>query len=59
MRETMTPINLADFEALARELLPPEVWDYVAGGAEDETTIAANRAAFGRWSLRPRVLSGR
>jgi len=44
------------FEARARELLPREVYDYYAGGAEDERTLALNRAAFGRWLFRPRRL---
>ena len=31
-------------------------WDYYAGGAGDERTIADNRAAWDRYRLRPRVL---
>ncbi len=53
----MNPINLADFEALARERLTPLAWDYFAGGAEDEYTVAENCAAFRRIKLRPRVLA--
>jgi 4-hydroxymandelate oxidase len=53
----MEPINLADFEALARERLTPLAWDYFAGGAEDEYTVADNCAAFRRVKLRPRVLA--
>jgi len=34
------------------------VWAYVDGGAEDMTTLRDNRSAFGRWSLRQRVLTG-
>jgi 4-hydroxymandelate oxidase len=49
-------LNLDEFEAAARDLLPREVYDYYAGGAEDEQTIKANRAAFARYVLRPRVL---
>ncbi|MEN9938242.1 MAG: hypothetical protein RLZZ387_4821 [Chloroflexota bacterium] len=52
----MAPINLADFEALARAALPSGVWDYIAGGAEDERTVAWNTEAFQRIRLRPRVL---
>jgi L-lactate dehydrogenase (cytochrome)/(S)-mandelate dehydrogenase len=33
-------------------------WAYLDGGAEDHVTLDANRAAFARWSLRSRVLSG-
>lgn len=43
-------------EARAREVLRPEVYDYYAGGADDETTVAANRSAWSGISLRPRVL---
>jgi isopentenyl diphosphate isomerase/L-lactate dehydrogenase-like FMN-dependent dehydrogenase len=49
-------INVADFEAFARERLDPGVYDYIAGGAGDEHTLRENRAAFERWELRPRVL---
>ncbi|MFL6164373.1 MAG: alpha-hydroxy acid oxidase [Jatrophihabitantaceae bacterium] len=52
------PIALADFEERARSLLPPEVWDYVAGGSGTETTLAANRAALDAVAVYPRVLPG-
>jgi len=52
-----TCINLADVEALARaKLAGSTTWDYYAGGAEDEYTVAENCAAFRRIKLRPRVL---
>jgi len=34
------------------------VWDYIAGGSGDETTLAANRAAFDAVAVLPRVLAG-
>ena len=37
-------------------MLSEAACNYYAGGAEDETTLRANRAAFGRVYLRPRVL---
>jgi 4-hydroxymandelate oxidase len=52
----MDVVNLADFEALARELLPEASYDYFAGGAADEITLADNRAAFDRLRIVPRVL---
>ncbi len=52
------PVNVHEYEAAAREALPPMVYDFVAGGAGDEETVRANRAAFRRWRLRPRVLTG-
>ncbi len=47
-----------DLEALARELLPPAVYDYYAGGSETETTLREAPLAWQRWRLRPRMLSG-
>ncbi|MGH2617897.1 MAG: alpha-hydroxy-acid oxidizing protein, partial [Thermomicrobiales bacterium] len=52
------PLNLHEYEAAARGLLPPAVWHYVAGGSGDEGTVRSNRAAFDRWRLLPRVLRG-
>jgi isopentenyl diphosphate isomerase/L-lactate dehydrogenase-like FMN-dependent dehydrogenase len=50
------PINVADYERLASEVLDPGAHGYFAGGAGDERTLRENVAAFGRWRLRPRVL---
>ena len=52
----MNLINLADYEALARERLTETAWDHYAGGAEDERTVADNCQAFRQIKLRPRVL---
>ncbi len=49
-------VRLADFEALARLTMEPAAYDYVAGGAWDELSLAENEAAWGRWRFRPRVL---
>ncbi len=49
-------VNLAEFEALARDAMDPAAFDYVAGGAWDEITLAENEAAWRRRRLRPRVL---
>lgn len=49
---------LDDFEVEARRHLPRPVFEYVAGGVEDNAALAANRASFGEWSLLPRVLVG-
>ena len=45
-----------DLEQLARKMLPQFVYDYYAGGADEEETLADNRNAYGRIRLRPRVL---
>jgi isopentenyl diphosphate isomerase/L-lactate dehydrogenase-like FMN-dependent dehydrogenase len=50
------PINVADYERLARERLDPGAYGYFAGGAGDERTLRDNVAAFERWRLRPRML---
>ena len=52
----MEPLNLDEFESVARDTLPAMTYDFIAGGAEDERSVAANRAAFSRRSLRNRAL---
>jgi 4-hydroxymandelate oxidase len=49
-------VNVADFEALARRRMEPAFFDYFAGGAEDERTLARNREGFERLVFLPRVL---
>jgi len=49
-------VNLADFEALARERLDAAAWAYIAGGAADEISVRENEAAWGALRLLPRVL---
>jgi len=51
-------ISLRELEAAAKRRLDPAVYDYFAGGADDEITLGANEAAFSRISLVPRVLRG-
>ncbi|MFN2589775.1 MAG: alpha-hydroxy acid oxidase [Actinomycetota bacterium] len=48
---------MEEFERAARDRLPEMVFDYFAGGAGDEWTLAENRRALGRWLLRPRILN--
>jgi len=52
------PINVGDFEKLARERMEASAFDYYAGGANDERTAADNLRAFDRWVIRPRMLAG-
>ena len=52
------PVSPEDWEARAREKLEQGPFDYVAGGAGSEATIRANREAFERRRLRPRMLTG-
>src|SRR5919106_1762225 len=39
----------------ARRNLTQDVWDYLSGGSESETTMRRNRLGFDRLALRPRV----
>ena len=50
------PVNQAELEKTAQGAMSPEAWAYVAGGAGRESTMDANRAAFERWRIVPRVL---
>ena len=50
------PVDPDALEAAARRALSAEAFAYVAGGAGAERTVAANRAAFGRWQVWPRPL---
>ena len=40
----------------ARRALDQAGWDYLVGGAESETSMRRNRAAFDKWAFVPRVL---
>jgi len=52
----MEPVNVFELEALAREKLSRQAYDYYAGAAHDEVTLRENRAAYDRLALRYRVL---
>ena len=52
------PISPEEWETRAREALERGPFDYVAGGAGSEATVRANREAFERRRLRPRMLTG-
>ena len=49
-------LNIEDLRQLARRRLPRIAYEFLAGGTEDDVTLRANRAAFGRIRLQPRVL---
>lgn len=51
-------ICVSDFEREAEKKLDPGVAGYFFGGACDEVTLRDNCAAWRRWRLRPRVLTG-
>src|SRR5215204_2904679 len=52
------PVSPEEWEERARETLSQAPFDYVAGGAGSESTVRANREAFERIRLRPRMLTG-
>ena len=62
MKEQMIQVqalSLRDLECEARRLLDPVIYDFIAGGADDEITARANENAFTRIGLLPRILRGK
>ncbi|KAJ8774242.1 hypothetical protein K2173_009673 [Erythroxylum novogranatense] len=53
---TTEPVNVNEFQGLARQALPKMYYDFFAGGAEDQHTLKENMEAFRRITFRPRVL---
>jgi lactate 2-monooxygenase len=51
-----TPISYEILKEQARERISPEAYGYIAGGAGAEDTMRANREAFRRWQIVPRML---
>jgi isopentenyl diphosphate isomerase/L-lactate dehydrogenase-like FMN-dependent dehydrogenase len=52
------PVRWRELEAAGTAAMTPEAADYVAGGAGGEDTVRANREAFDRWRIVPRMLRG-
>jgi len=52
------PFTLSELEEAAGRCLEPRLWAYVQGGAGEERTVRANRAAFETATLTPRALAG-
>ncbi len=50
--------NFHDFRELARRRLPGPIFNYIDGGADDETTLRRNTRAFEECDLVPDVLTG-
>jgi lactate 2-monooxygenase len=53
---TAIPAAISLLEQKAKEMLAPPAFDYLAGGAGGEDTMRANREAFYRWRIVPRML---
>jgi isopentenyl diphosphate isomerase/L-lactate dehydrogenase-like FMN-dependent dehydrogenase len=58
-RRPRVPVGVEALEDAARRAMSPRAWAYVAGGAGTGLTVTANRAAFARWQVVPRMLPGR
>jgi 4-hydroxymandelate oxidase len=54
----MQVFSLRELELEAQRRLDPAVYDYFAGGADDEITVRSNETAFAHIGLLPRVLCG-
>jgi lactate 2-monooxygenase len=48
--------NLDTLERAAAQVLTPQAFGYIAGGAGTEDTVRENRRAFERWRIVPRML---
>ncbi|MFB8179423.1 alpha-hydroxy-acid oxidizing protein [Streptomyces sp. NPDC055966] len=57
-RKGQLTTDLTALEDAARQVLPPEVFGFVAGGSGTGATGRANRDAFDQWRLLPRMLRG-
>jgi hypothetical protein len=53
-RARPTRSDVYDFEAMARKVLPPAHWGYMATGVDGEETLRANPRGFDRYQLRVR-----
>jgi L-lactate dehydrogenase (cytochrome)/lactate 2-monooxygenase len=54
-RRPVVPVEPTALEAAARRRMSRQAWAYVAGGAGQQRTVAANLEAFGRHRIVPRM----
>lgn len=55
-KKPLVPVDARRLEAAAKRAMSPQAYAYVAGGAGGESTVRANREAFERRRIVPRVL---
>ncbi len=55
--DPMGPINVHEFEEVAKRKLNKLAYDFIAGGVEDELTLRANREGYKHFYLVPRVMT--
>lgn len=48
--------SIEDLNKMAQKKLPRVIYDYIEGGAEDETTVKRNKDSFSNYEFIPRVL---
>lgn len=53
----MQAINIDELRSQAQRRLPKAIFEFIDGGAHDETTLRANREDFRKWRFRTRVLT--
>jgi len=56
MTKALLPATFDDYRNLAQRRLPRQLFEFVDGGSFAETTLRANSADFGKFSLRQQVL---
>tara|TARA_B110000444_G_C18845096_1_gene601413 strand:- start:167 stop:1315 length:1149 start_codon:yes stop_codon:yes gene_type:complete len=49
--------NFEDFKKLAKKNLPAPIYNYIDGGADDETTLKRNTESFSKCDLIPNILA--
>ncbi|UPW08976.1 alpha-hydroxy-acid oxidizing protein [Gordonia terrae] len=55
-RKPRVPTDFAELERRAKRTMSARAWAYIAGGAGEGRTMAANRAALDLWAIVPRIL---
>jgi isopentenyl diphosphate isomerase/L-lactate dehydrogenase-like FMN-dependent dehydrogenase len=50
------PVSYEALEQKAKEIMKPEAFGYISGGAGAETTMHNNIAAFNKWQIVPRMM---
>lgn len=55
-RNPKIPTSFSELERAAKRKVSPKAWAYVAGGAGSGSAMEANREAFDRWKIVPRML---
>src|SRR5207237_6610386 len=54
LKSAADALDVFDFEAMAKQVLPPAHWGYMATGVDGEETLKANREGFSRYQLKTR-----